>query len=46
VEHLIRLVRTYSAWAITLEQAERALALWAEMQCLERKANDASPQAA
>lgn len=38
VEQLIRLVRTLSPWSTSLEQAERALALWAEMRRLEREA--------
>lgn len=39
VEQLIRLVRTLSPWATTLEQAERALACWAEERRLEREAD-------
>lgn len=39
MEQLIRLVRTLSPWAVSLEQAERALALWAELRRLEREAD-------
>jgi hypothetical protein len=38
VEHLVRLVRTLSPWAVSLEQAERALTWWAEERRLERAA--------
>ena len=45
-ENLVRLVRTLSPWAVTLEQAERALMLWAEERRLERAASTAPAQAA
>ena len=41
MEQLIRLVRTLSPWAVSLEQAERALTLWAELRRLEREASPA-----
>lgn len=46
VEHLIRLVRTLSPWSVSIEQAERALARWAEERQLEREADSAPAKAA